>query len=361
MQPIVIVGAGQSGLATAHAVLTAGMRPLIIEAADRPAGSWPTYYDSLTLFSPARYSAMDGLPFPGDPDHYPHRDEVVGYLEKYAARLDVEIRTGTRVVRVDEEFTVHTSDGERIRASGVVAASGSRPVIPALPGQPTYTGELAHVVGYRNPEPYAGKRIVVVGGGHSAVQIGYELAKVASVTLATRSPLLFQPQRTRGQDIHHWAVTSGFDHFPVEWLARLLPGRLINDTGIYEEALKNGLFDRRPMFSALDGDRVVWPDGQAEPVDVVLLATGYQPRLDYLADLGALTPEGLPLHTGGLSLTHPGLGYVGLEFQRSFSSNTLRGVAHDATHVVTAVAAYARGALETLGIAPTTPQHDVRR
>ncbi|MEU8798520.1 NAD(P)/FAD-dependent oxidoreductase [Spirillospora sp. NPDC048819] len=351
--PVVIVGGGQSGLAAARAVRAAGLRPLVLEAGDRPVGSWPGYYDSLTLFSPARYSALDGLDFPGDTDHYPHRDEVVAYLERYAAALDAEIRTGVRVTSVTSSgraFLVHTADGEQIAASGVVAAGGARPLVPDLPGAAGFTGELLHVAGYRNPKPYAGKRVVVVGGGNSAVQIGHELAEVASVTLASHAPVQFLPQRRRGQDVHHWAVTSGFDRLPPEWLIHLVPGRLVNDSGLYQRALQDGAMERRPMFTALDGDNVLWADGAAERVDAVLLATGYVPNLPYLAELGALDANGMPLHTGGPSSTHPGLGYLGLEFQRSFASNTLRGVSRDAEHVIAAVAAYAGGAPAAIGL-----------
>jgi choline dehydrogenase-like flavoprotein len=84
----IVIGAGQSGLAAAHALQTRGIRPLVLEAGDTPTGSWPHYYDSLTLFSPARYSSLPGMPFPGDPNRYPHRDEVVSYLSTYASRLD---------------------------------------------------------------------------------------------------------------------------------------------------------------------------------------------------------------------------------------------------------------------------------
>ena len=127
-EPIVVVGAGQSGLAAARAVRDAGLRPLVLEASGSPAGSWPAYYDSLALFSPARYSALPGLPFPGGPDRYPCRDEVAGYLGRYADWLAVEIRTGTTVETIRPNgrgFVVHTAGGESLAATGVVAASGS--------------------------------------------------------------------------------------------------------------------------------------------------------------------------------------------------------------------------------------------
>lgn len=98
--PVVVIGAGQSGLAAARALSERNVPVVVLEADDRPAGSWPDYYDSLRLFSPAAYSSMPGRPFPGDPDRYPSRDEVADYLERQAAVLPVEIHTGTRAATV---------------------------------------------------------------------------------------------------------------------------------------------------------------------------------------------------------------------------------------------------------------------
>ncbi|MBO8197774.1 NAD(P)/FAD-dependent oxidoreductase [Streptomyces smyrnaeus] len=353
---VAVIGGGQSGLAAAQALLAEGIRPLVLEASDRAAGSWPRYYDSLTLFSPARFSAIPGTPFPGEGDHYPHRDEVTDYLTRVAAGLDAEIRLGTRVESVtasgDGGFLVRTGPGTVLRAAGVVAASGSfgNPHRPRLPGQDSFAGELLHVADYRAPEPYAGKRVVVVGGGNSAVQVGHELARIAQVTLATRAPIRFLPQIRDGKDIHHWTTTSGFDQLPPAWLARAVPGTLVMDTGDYRRALEKGLLERREMFAALDGEHVVWADGERERVDVVLLATGYRPDLPYLHPLGALDESGMPLHSDGLSLTHPGLVHLGLEFQRSFASNTLRGVARDAEHVTPPLVAHVRKAPAAVGL-----------
>jgi putative flavoprotein involved in K+ transport len=353
---VIIVGGGQSGLAAARAATAVGLRPVVLEAGERPAGSWPHYYDSLRLFSPVRFSSFPGMTFPGDPDDHPPRDEVARYLERYAASLDVEIRTNTRVVAVAASgagFTVDTATGDRLDAAAVVSATGSfsNPHTPELPGEEHFTGAVRHVADYRNSEPYVGKRVVVVGGGNSAVQVGYELARVAETTLATRDPLLFIDQRPGGRDLHYLLESSGFDDLPPEWLARIIKGVPVLDTGDYRDAVESGLMDRRPMFAHLDGGDVVWADGSREPVDVVLCATGYRPSLDYLRILGALDAEGMPLHVSGVSTTHPGLVYVGLEFQRSFSSNTLRGVHRDAEHVVGPLAAHVRGAGTALGLA----------
>ena len=352
---MVVVGAGQSGLAAARALCKLDVPAVVLEAGDRPTGSWPHYYDSLRLFSPAAYSSMPGRPFPGDPDRYPSRDEVVAYLEQQAAALPVDIHTTTRVASIrqeDREFVVVTDDGWEYPAAGIVAASGSfsSPYRPVFPGQHGFTARLVHVADYRNPLPYTGMRVIVVGAGDSAAQVANELAPLADVTLAVRHPLRFIPQRIAGEDVHYWLRETGFDSLPAAWLSRISGGSLITDSVGFKRTLADGLVDVRPMFSALDRDEVVWSEGDRERVDAIILATGYRPSLDYLRELGALSPDGEPLHVGGISTTHLGLVYVGLENQRSFASNTLRGVSDDADSVVAPLVAWIRDAPAAIGI-----------
>ncbi|PJE97892.1 FAD-dependent oxidoreductase [Streptomyces carminius] len=340
MDDLIVIGAGQSGLATAALAPHHGFpRTLVLEAADRAGGAWPHYYDSLTLFSPARYSALPGMPFPGEPDRYPGRDEVVAYLRDCARRLPVEVRTSTTVTsatRHDGAWAVRAADGSRFTARALVAATGDfgTPHTPELPGRAEYGGRLLHAAGYRAPAPFAGQRIVVVGGGNSAVQIAAELGAVAEVTLATRRPLRWLPQRPLGRDLHWWLKHTGGDIAPLgRWLHRL-PASVLDD-GHWRAALAGHGVDRREMFTRLAPDGVVWADGTKEAVDTVVLATGYRPAFPYLDGSGALDTEGRPRHRGGVATTVPGLGFVGLEFQRGFSSKTLRGVGRDARHVLT--------------------------
>jgi putative flavoprotein involved in K+ transport len=338
-----VIGAGQAGLAAGYHLQRAGMRFTILEASDQPGGSWPGYYDSLHLFSPARFSALPGLPFPGDGDRYPARDEVTAYLRQYAVHFQLPVQTGMRVAHVTRQadaFQVTTADGTVIAARSVIAATGAfnRPYLPALPGQDAFAGQTLHAATYRGPESVRGRRIVVVGGGNSAVQIAVELAQVATVSLATRHPLRFQAQQVRGRDVHWWWHVTGFDRAALgQRIGGVLQTKTVGvilDTGVYQAALAAGQPDRRAMFTAFTPTGVRWADGVEETVDAVIFATGYRPNLAYLAELGALDADGRPRHQAGVSTTVPGLGYVGLEQQRTFASATLRGVGPDAARVV---------------------------
>jgi putative flavoprotein involved in K+ transport len=338
-----VIGAGQSGLATAHALHKHGIDPVVLEAGDTPTGAWPKYYDSLTLFSPARYSALPGMPFPGDPDRYPHRDEVIDYLTRYAEQLDADIRTRHHVTGVEHHdgiFAAHLADGRTLRARTMVAATGgfTNPYRPALPGIEGFTGMVMHAADYQRPEPFAGQRVVVVGGGNSAVQIATELAEHAHVTVTTRGKLHFAPQRPFGRDLHFWYTVTGLDTTPIGRFLTHPPTVPVLDSGRYRTAIAADRPDHRPMFSTLEADRVHWSDGTSERIDALLLATGYRPALDYLTGLDILDTHGHPRHRGGLATDLPGLGFMGLEWQRSLSSASIRGVGRDAARIARSLA-----------------------
>ena len=344
MYDVIIVGGGQAGLAAGYHAKQAGLKFVILEATLQTAGSWPNYYESLQLFSPARYSSLPGVPFPGDPERYPCRDEVIDYLNNYAARFDLPVVKNARVQQVTrkgDNFYIVTSNGQQYEARSVIVATGAfnRPHLPDLPGQESFQGETLHSAAYRNPAPYHHKRVVVVGAGNSAVQIAVELAQVSAVTLTSRSPVHFRRQRILGRDIHFWLKVTGIDTLSLPRRKNMPSPPSVLDTGIYRRAIEQRKPDHKPLFSRFTPDGVIWADGEAETIDTVIFATGYDPNVDFLANASALDSAGQPHHQGGIGKL-PGLYFVGLSGQRSIASATLRGVGADAQHVITHLRRY---------------------
>src|SRR4051794_3647975 len=174
---VLVLGGGQAGLAAGYYLQRAGLSFAILEGTSDVGGSWPHYYDSLRLFSPAGRSSLPGMPFPGKPHDYPTRDEVVAYVRHYARHFALPIVTDARVVRAERTapgFRISTSSGTIYHARSIIAATGAfhRPYLPSLPGQDAFAGRLLHAATYRNPTSFEGLRVLVVGAGNSAIQIG---------------------------------------------------------------------------------------------------------------------------------------------------------------------------------------------
>ncbi|WP_409274114.1 flavin-containing monooxygenase [Neobacillus sp. SCS-31] len=334
----IVIGGGQAGLASAYYLKKWGLQYLILEATEQAAGSWPKHYDSLTLFSPARYSSLPGLRFPGDPNHYPTKDEVISYFNEYTKYHKFNVHTGEKVTEVrknGKEFVIVTAKGNIFYSRAVISATGafSKPNVPVIEGSERFNGKMIHSSQYRNINDYKNQRVVVVGGGNSAIQIAYELAQISNVSIATRKPISFIPQRFLGKDIHFWLKITGVDTLPYGKKFSL--NTSVMDMGVYKEAILNKKPDRKPMFTNYTGEGVMWSDGKEEKIDSVIYATGYKPNVNYLTTLNdAIDQLGNPLQNKGISTTMDGVYYVGLSGQRSFSSATIRGVGADAKYVI---------------------------
>jgi putative flavoprotein involved in K+ transport len=326
----IVIGAGQSGLAAAYELSNAGLRFVVLEAGPEPVGSWPAYYDSLRLFSSRRYSSLPGLAFPGRPDRFPVRDEVAEYLRGYARHFAFPVRTGATVdsVRRDGDgFRVDDRAGRAWHARSVIVATGAHttPNRPSPPGLEDFGGRVMHSAEYRNPEPFAGARVVVVGGGNSGVQIAAELDRSADVTLATRGRLRITPHRILGRDVQFWTKWTGLERCP--WLGgSRYP---VVDTGGYIESLRAGRPPLRPVFTRMTPRGVVWPGGAEEPVDAVIFATGFRESFPFLGSM-----PGAERHRRGVSRSIDGLYFLGRPGQNGLASGTLRGAGRDARFVV---------------------------
>jgi putative flavoprotein involved in K+ transport len=338
----IVIGGGQAGLATGYHLQRSGLHFVILEANSEATGSWSRYYDSLKLFSPARYSSLPGMRFPGNPGRYPKRDEVADYLRRYARHFQLPVMTDTPVERVERHdlfFHVITSQGKLLVAHSIIAATGafSRPYLPVFEGLQNYAGRMLHSSKYTNAIPFKNQRVLVIGAGNSAVQIATELAQTTQVTLTCREPVRFRPQHILGRDIHFWIRITGIDtwkrQFP-QWRPSEIKQQGVLDTGVYQAAFESGNPLYHPIFSRFTEQGVQWANGETQAFDTVIFATGFRPNLSYLNPLTALDLHRNALHSQGISTTTAGLYYVGISGQRSFSSATLRGVGGDAAYIV---------------------------
>ena len=348
MYDVIVLGAGQAGLATGYYLQRHQLDYTILEASEQTAGSWPKYYESLTLFSPAQYSSLPGLAIPVAHDHYPKKEEVIRYLNQYRKHFNLNVQTNKKVVEVLKKgscFSVKTEDGMNYKAKAVICATGSfnHPYIPNVERKHLFEGRTLHSFHYRRPEPFAGERVVVVGGRNSAVQIAVELAQVADVSIATRTPIKYLPQRFLGRDGHFWGRLIGVDTFPIGLWVNVKDKEPVIDLGGYKKAIEvDHNPDQRSMFTHFTKNGVAWADGQTERVDSVVFATGFKPHFTYLETLRAVNAEGFPLQKGGISTAVQGLYYVGLHWQRNHASATLRGVGPDAKYVLKHLKKYVR-------------------
>ncbi|MFC4561771.1 NAD(P)-binding domain-containing protein [Nocardiopsis mangrovi] len=305
---VAVIGGGQAGLATAYFLGRRGFSPgdgfVVLDRASAPGGAWRHVWRSVRLISPSAYTRLPGLPWDRGSAGPPGGDEVSAYFAAYERHFALPVRRPVLVRRVRNdgpgvETTRATpllveTDAGTWRARAVANATGTwdRPFIPAVPGRALFRGRQLHAAGYHAPEAFAGQRIVVVGGGHSAVQILAELSRVAETVWVTRRPPEFREGRPTEADLV--AVTDQV----AERVAAGLPLRsVVSYTGLVatpdvEEARERGVLRARPMFDRITPTGVAWDDGHEVPADVLLWATGFRPVLGHLAPLRLRGPLG---------------------------------------------------------------------
>jgi putative flavoprotein involved in K+ transport len=329
---VAVIGAGQAGLAMGYFLARQGRRFVIVDAADSLASAWRARWDSLTLFTPRRYDALPGLPFPGDPDGYPTRDEVVDYLEQYATIFDLPIRLGSRVSRLaaaGEGYRLE-ADGEVLAADQVVVATGpfQTPFVPGIAGQLAEDVVQMHSTGYRNIDSVPQGTVLVVGGGNTGFQIAAELAATRRVELAVGSRQMPLPQRILGRDLFWWLTKLGLIEKTVD--SRFGRRARNRDTliGSRPRDLTRRGVTLRPRAVGTAGRTITFADGTAADVDAVVWATGYRPDYSWI-DVPVLGADGRPEHRRGVTES-PGLVFLGLTWQHTRGSALLGWAKDDA-------------------------------
>lgn len=340
----VIVGAGQAGLATGYHLQRRGRPFVILDAASRIGDNWRQQWDSLRLYSPARYDGLPGLPFPGEPWSFPGKEDVAGYLERYVRRFDLPVRLGVRADRVDAVAGgyVVTSGDERYRCANVVVATGTFGRTPSIPQIATELDPdivQLHSSEYRRPSQLRDGPVLVVGASHSGTDIAYEVAETHATVLAGRDCGQI-PIRLESKRMHLV--------FPVLIFAwrHLLTRR----TPMGRKALAEVRFHGGPMLRVqrddlaargverttdrVDAVRDGMPVVGDRPREVanVVWATGFRQSFDWIR-LPVLNDDGWPREQRGVVSEAPGLYFCGLSFQYAFASMLLPGVGRDAEFI----------------------------
>ncbi|MFD9266884.1 flavin-containing monooxygenase [Streptomyces goshikiensis] len=381
-RPVYVIGAGPGGLAVAAALRARGVRAVVVEKSDGVGTSWRGHYDRLHLHTTRRLSALPGLAIPRRFGRWVSRDDVVRYLEKYAEFHELELVTGVEVTRIERApagddtggaagegpgWLLHASGGRVLAGRAVVVATGFNhtPRLPDWPGRDTYTGALAHAAAYRDPKPYEGRDVLVVGAGNTGAEIAVDLAEggAARVRLAVRTAPHIVRRSTAGWPAQRTGI-----------LVRRLPVRLVDrlgaltakasvpdltayglprpESGLYSRvrqgaipvqdvgliaAVRAGTVEPVAAVEAFDGAEVVLADGSRITPDAVVAATGYRRGLEGLiGHLDVLDERGRPLAHGRRTPAQaPGLYFTGFT---NPISGMFREMALDAEKIAKAVA-----------------------
>ena len=346
----VIVGGGQAGLAAGYHLAKRGVSLVILDANERIGDSWRKRWESLRLFTPARYDGLPGMPFPASSHIYPTKDEMADYLGSYAARFGLPVRTGVKVDRLSrrEGRFVVTSGDLRFEAENVVVATGGY----HGPKVPTFAPELdpdilqLHSSEYRRPSHLQEGGVLVVGAANSGAEIALDVSRSHRVYLSGRHP---GNEPTRPGSVADRLVT------PIIWfvfshvltvntplgrkaaaqlrihglpLARVRPADLLAAGVERIHARTVAAQDGLPMLD----------DGHVLDVANVIWCTGYWPEFGWI-DLPIFDDDGEPTHERGVIATVPGLYFVGLFFLSAATSSLVGGVGRDAEYIAQHIAA----------------------
>ena len=343
---VIVVGAGQAGLATGYFLQQTGVRFGLFDHAGRIGDSWRRRYDSLLLFSPRALSSLPGVALEGDPDGYANKDEIADYLEHYAQAVSLPVFSGEGISRLEVQgghFLGVTSRGRYVVSRAVVVATGpfGRGVIPSFEASVPAGVIQLRADAYRNPQQLPTGSVLVVGGGGTGRQIARELTGSHRVSLSSGRSVTITPQRMFGRDVMVWF--DGFGFLRADKATAV--GRFVRThesfPGLHlrDAALRRRGVHLRPRTVGATSDRFAFKDGTADAFDAVIWAAGYQDNATWLSVPGTVHANGTYVEDRGASPV-PGLFYVGRSWQTSRASALLCGVSTDAARIVRQLTAW---------------------
>jgi putative flavoprotein involved in K+ transport len=343
---VIVVGGGQAGLAIGYLLAQHGRDFTILEAAETPAAAWRDRWDSLRLFTPVRYDGLPGRAFPGDPDSYPGRDDVVAYLTDYARHFALPVELGSRVRSVRPggaaRYVVELDD-RTYEADQVVIATGPFQVPRVAPVAGHLSPDIVqlHSTEYRRPDDVPAGPVLVVGGGNTGYQIAEELARFHEVHLSIGSRQTPLPQRIVGRDLFRYLEATGLMRKSVD--TRIGQRMRYRETliGSSPRAARRHGIQVRGRTDDVSESEVRFSDGSRLQPRAVIWATGF--ALDHSwIDVPIFDDGGRLMHRRGVTAA-PGLYFLGLTWQYTRGSALLGWVKDDAEYIADQIA----------GLAPT--------
>jgi putative flavoprotein involved in K+ transport len=339
----VIVGGGQAGLATAYHLKRQGRPFVVLDAEERVGDAWRKRWDSLRLFTPAKYDGLPGLRFPAPRWSFPTKDELGDYLEAYAARFELPVRTGVSVDRVfrDGDRYAIESGHQVFEAANVVVATGAHraPTLPPFASELDPRIRQLHSVDYRNPAQLREGGVLVVGVGNSGAEIAFELSRThdvhqsgaPSAEIPVRhggfpSRLVLPVIRFAGTHVLTVRTPIGRKIRP-RFLAMAAPLIRVKSADLAAAGV-----ERVPRVAGVREGLPLLADGRVLDVADVVWCTGFHYDFSWI-DVPVLAADGEPLHENGVVPSAPGLYFVGLVFQYAAVSDVLPGIARDAERV----------------------------
>jgi putative flavoprotein involved in K+ transport len=363
-----IIGAGQAGLAAGYFLSRRGRPFLIVDGNDRVGDQWRRRWHSLLLFSPARWDGLPGMPFPAPGWSYPSGRQMADYLESYAARFELPVRTATRVERLvtagdgSDEF-IAVAGSRRFRARQVIVATGAFtvPAVPAVARQLDPGIRQIHSGEYRDPSQLADGAVLVVGLGHSGADIAFETAATHRTILSGRShgEVPFRVLGTWRAHVFLRVLGLVEDHVltirnPIGRKAasrsRVLSAPLLRIRS--RELAQAGVKHHEARVTSVRDGKPVLGDGTVLDVANVIWATGFRPDYDWI-DPPVTDGDGWPVQQRGVSPT-PGLYFLGVPFQYGANSMLIHGAARDARYVVDRITERLRARGTAVAMTPAT-------
>ena len=348
---VVVIGAGQAGLSVGYHLAMRGVPFVILDANARIGDSWRARWDSLRLFTPAEFDGLDGMPFPAPPNTFPTKDEMADYLESYAKRFQLPVRSGVRVDRLSRQGDRYVVEAGKLgfEASHVVVAMASyqSPRVPSFARKLDPAIVQIHSCDYRNLAQLRQGGVLIVGAGNSGAEIALEVAKSHPTWMSGRDtghipfrvdglPARILLRRLVLRFVFHRVLTVDT---PVGRKAR---PKILSQGGplirVQPEDLKAAGVERIPRVEGVKDGKPLLADGRVLDVENVIWCTGFHPGFSWI-DLPVFDEQGEPRHEAGLAADEPGLYFVGLHFLYAMSSTMIHGVGRDAERIAETIAA----------------------